>query len=747
MSRPPLLSRLARHAFILGIATAAALVASGARAADRCDDLLGAASPSSAGQAVTAETLLRLRDVGMVGETLAGHAPFSPSPDGNAMAVMVRRADPVSNRSCEGLVVVGLAPGAKPQLLDQGGDMIPFILPNLRGAVFPAGIADVNTPAWSPDGASIAYRKRIDGLTRVWLVRADGTDAHEVVRLADDVDAVGWTADGHSLIVSTWPALRESNRQIDEEGKSGFLYDRRIMPVAGARPLPQEPIPHSFTVVDPVSGAIRPATLDEATRLSPERASSFPAGATSVAVSKTGARAWVRPRDPKLYLSPSELWIETADGKAAPCPFAICREKVLGAWWSADGHTLRFLRKDGRADAGFAFWNWQPGSVAPVKTFATDDVYGNCESAGDRLMCDRDAALDPRQVVLLDPETGKRQTLFDPNPDWHRMALGPVRRLYWRNAYGTECFGDLILPPDHHPGQRHPLVVVQYQTRGFLRGAVGDEFPIQAFAAHGIAVLSVQRPQYWTEARARPGDSRDWETFQQSNQRGWIDRRNVLAATLAGVDLVAGMGLIDTHRVGITGLSEGAMSTWFAVANSHRFLAASLGSCCMDPGTTLLVGGEAWADSLVRSGYPRYGSKDLAYWGPMSLAQSAGHVTTPILMQVPDDEFMLSLESYESLKAQGKPVEMRIYPGEHHWKWQPAHRLAVYQRNLDWFDFWLQDREDRSPAKRDQYRSWEAMKASLPVERHTRPSTGSASVKRPIAAIHASTSHKASSRA
>ena len=39
------------------------------------------------------------------------------------------------------------------------------------------------------------------------------------------------------------------------------------------------------------------------------------------------------------------------------------------------------------------------------------------------------------------------------------------------------------------------MVVVQYDTRGFLRGGTGDEYPIQAFANRGYAVLSFRRPQ------------------------------------------------------------------------------------------------------------------------------------------------------------------------------------------------------------------------------------------------------------
>jgi hypothetical protein len=56
-----------------------------------------------------------------------------------------------------------------------------------------------------------------------------------------------------------------------------------------------------------------------------------------------------------------------------------------------------------------------------------------------------------------------------------------------------------------------------------------------------------------------------------------------------------------------------------------------------------------------------------------------------------------------SMENGARAYEAHIFPDEHHIKWQPAHRLAIYNRNLDWFRFWLQDIEDPDPAKAVQY--------------------------------------------
>src|SRR3546814_17530678 len=71
---------------------------------------------------------------------------------------------------------------------------------------------------------------------------------------------------------------------------------------------------------------------------------------------------------------------------------------------------------------------------------------------------------------------------------------------------------------------------------------------------------------------------------------------------------------------------------------------------------------------------------------PRSLAVNAERIDTPLLMQLADSEAMLALETFTALREHGQPVEMYVFPGELHNKWQPAHRLAVYTRNIDWFD-------------------------------------------------------------
>lgn len=93
-----------------------------------------------------------------------------------------------------------------------------------------------------------------------------------------------------------------------------------------------------------------------------------------------------------------------------------------------------------------------------------------------------------------------------------------------------------------------------------------------------------------------------------------------------------------------------------------------------------------------------------------SVGLNADRVDAPLLINVSDEELLGSVENVARLKDANKPVEMYVYPGEHHIKWRPEHRLAVYRRNIQWLNFWLLDEEVDEPIDPDQYSRWRKMR-------------------------------------
>src|SRR3546814_7191945 len=74
------------------------------------------------------------------------------SPNRRKVSFQVRQADPVSNTYRLQLLVMDVRPGATPEILDEGGDLILQIVPGMSGVLGETGLPDTITPQWSPDG-------------------------------------------------------------------------------------------------------------------------------------------------------------------------------------------------------------------------------------------------------------------------------------------------------------------------------------------------------------------------------------------------------------------------------------------------------------------------------------------------------------------------------------------------------------------------------------------------------------------
>ncbi len=58
------------------------------------------------------------------------------------------------------------------------------------------------SPAWSPDGATIAFLSQRSGFTEIWLVRPDGEGMRQLTHLGRDVAEFAWSPDGRQLAVA-----------------------------------------------------------------------------------------------------------------------------------------------------------------------------------------------------------------------------------------------------------------------------------------------------------------------------------------------------------------------------------------------------------------------------------------------------------------------------------------------------------------------------------------------------------------
>lgn len=547
------------------------------------------------------------------------------------------------------------------------------------------------------------FLKRVDQTVQIWRARADGTGGNQVTYSPVDIDDFRITDDGQAIVFATRPELAAINRSIDREADRGYRYDDRFSPMTASRPFAEGGNVRHYYAQSLVTGTMRPAD-DAEQRLFVAPRSEL---VTELAISpgRTGRKAWIIPPVGDQFFWNSRLAAQDLSGKVVECADPVCTSWVSKPWWSADGRRVRFFRREGWAQSATAIYEWNVDQSAPRRIYSTLDLLFECDPLNDTLICLREGSIEPRKFIQIDLSHRTSVTLFDPNPEFAQLTLGHVERLAWRNRSGVESYGDLVYPVGYQSGRRYPLIVVQYETRGFLRGGTGDEYPIQAFANRGFMILSLQRPRDIGYFRAK-GES----GVDAANLENFADRKSVQSSLDAGIRLLIARGLINERRIGITGLSDGVATVQFALIHNPIFAAAAMSNCCFDASSLLLVGPKA-SRHFEAVGYPSSARNDGSFWDQFSLARNAARIEAPILMQEADDEYLTGLETYSALADAGKKVEMFVYPDEHHIKWQPAHRRSIYLRNIWWFDYWLKGVRPSSSEGIAEVSVWDALNA------------------------------------
>jgi hypothetical protein len=112
----------------------------------------------------------------------------------------------------------------------------------------------------------------------------------------------------------------------------------------------------------------------------------------------------------------------------------------------------------------------------------------------------------------------------------------------------------------------------------------------------------------------------------------------------------------------------------------------------------------------------------LKTWLERSPGFNADKVRAPLRLQLESGGLagvMLKWEMFSRLRQLQKPVEFYVIPDiEHgsHGLQNPTQCLAAQQGAVDWFDFWLNGREDPDPKKAEQYRRWRELKRLLSLQ-------------------------------
>jgi dipeptidyl aminopeptidase/acylaminoacyl peptidase len=664
-------------------------------------------APATPAEPMTTQGLMSIVEIGPTFSS-----SMSLSPDGRRFAVMAHLAQPGTNTYQAAWFVGETAGGKAPVNVGDGGD------PELYKVV--SGGWGNEAAQWSPESKAIYYRKKVNGAVQVWMNPLDGSPARAVTASPGDVTGYRLSLDGSTLYFTSDAPRAEIAAAQAAEYRAGYHADDKDFLLLYLRK-PFHPTYYlqggkpAYWAVDLASGATRlAAPEDQAAFMALQREATLLGDAHASGVRfGTGAfkATWLSVVNPEVnrgLTPPRQIVASTASDGAHPvvCADAACRGNGLeNLGFDAAGEVV-FVRYENGVRQLYA---WRPGAARPRLVKTVQEVISDCRLTAREAICFLETPTWPNHLVSVDLASGTLKTLAEPNPDFGHWKLGQVKRLDWTSAHGVPTWGYLVYPADYQPGHRYPLVFVQYSPQECLRGGVGDEFPTHVFSAHGMMVLCTGGAHPHNPLDATDPDNRKEFVWDYVGFRRQVE---VLSSYEEIIHKLDHDGLVDPKRVGITGLSSGAEAVLYALVHSKAFAAAGAAQIGIDefsyfgyihPGIDIMMKPIGWGDPYKPA--ENFGYKDI------SLSTNVDRIDTPLIVQTADREYLNAVPTFRRWRDAGKSMDLYVFDDEYHVKWQPAHRLNVYNRYVDWFDFWLNDRENDRAAKPEQYALWEGFRA------------------------------------
>lgn len=659
------------------------------------------------------------------------------SPDGKYVAFQTMQGNKDTNEYTAEWYVATTQPHAKIRKIAGGGEAVPERTRFGR----PGGQLTPSDIIWSPDSEWVYFTKKYNEEVQIWRSHISRSKEEQMTHNAGDVDVLKISPDGSKIFFIIGRTRAEIAVFIKKDGEKGYIQGANvrysleggvIIPPCvdkkkykEALKLKKDVCRWTQWIYDIKSKVERKATPDDIEAL-PHKEYSFHdmvlrgiyrgTSMHNIMLRKSspdGAqRAWIENKDSDVYkgVSPPMTLSQSKDDKTIRCFARECTSQrgigFRGLWWHPNGKEIIFQVIDGPYNTLYSFYGWTPGSENVRTILRGDDRFTDCTITGKRLICGRETWISPKEIASINLDDGKVSTLVDVNPEFKNFKFTKIEKIFGKDDYGHKVYAHLVYPKGYKKGQRYPLVITQYHSYGFLRGATGDEQPIHVYAQNGMAVLSIDHQMSNRTATMYIGDTLKRNTKAYTD---WIIRQGPATAIENMVDALTERGIIDPKRVGISGMSSGASFTDTALIRKNYAAASTAYSNIASRNLYSPLSLVGKVDFAVYGGGP-YSAKGSKMRARFAVDANAENIDTPYLLQIADREYYNTIINYNALIDAGKPVEMVIYPNEYHGKWQPSHKYMTYSRNLDWFNFWLRDVEDPAPEKTEQYTRWHKLR-------------------------------------
>jgi dipeptidyl aminopeptidase/acylaminoacyl peptidase len=584
--------------------------------------------------------------------------------------------------------------------------------------------------AHSKDGRTLVYTSTGSGRPNLWIMNADGSDAHQIVTNDDRQAGARFTQDDSAVVFS------------QDRGGNEY-YDIYVVPVSGGTPrnltntpdtsetveefspdgkllaigVKQKTAPSTnLAVMEWPSGAIRQLTHEADPKASWGGSTWSPNGrflyaTRSIGIDDsdifridvaTGASQQLLEHTGKQQISVSDVsrdgrsLLVTSNAKGGYENVAVLElatkslRWITDTQWSANGiaftpdgaSAVVLLNADGRISTRFidvktlqqSERGVPPGLNVPAGSptpFLPD---------GTMLLSHEDSS-HPEELYRLAPDNALTQITHNANETLEHIELPKSQLVTYRSFDGRLISAFVWVPFNLKRNGTAAAVVLPH---GGPTGQTPDAFNGRAelLASRGFVVIA-------PNVRGSTGYGME---FQNANFKdlGGGDLKD----ETAGVDFLKATGFIDAKHVGIWGGSYGGYMTLMAIGKTPSVWSAAVDEYGILNWLSMLEHEDPRLQEYEKTllGDP---VKDRAVYEASSPLKYIREETAPLLVLQGDNDIRVPREEAEQvvsiLKAEGRTVDAVYYPEEGHGFVKREHQRDELTRSVAWLQKYLQN--------------------------------------------------------
>lgn len=634
---------------------------------------------------------------------------YSVSPDGSKVAYSVTRYSVPENSSRTSIYVQGLNETEAHLVAEEG-----------------------SSPKWMDAGATIAFLQRVDGVTQLFSVKAEGGAATQLTHFGEDINAFWLSPDGTQLLYASsvqvekttedrYPGMKKANvRIIDSlmyrhwnywvEGKyshlfltefkgentawgndlmAGEAWDCPLAPYFDDSDVAWAPDSRSifYTSKKSMGRAYATSTNSNIYRYFLESGNTELLTADNKGydklpvVSPDGTKLlWQRMVTPGYESDRARLMCMDLDTKEVTELMAAYDQNADAFSWTADGKSITVISGLKGTEQLFTL---DPTSktLAQVTKGQFDINWASPIEGGylvQRTQLNRGAELYKWVAGVFTPFTNINAEIYD------AVDLSEVQERWIKTSSGEEMLTWVVLPPNFDSTKQYPaLLYCQGGPQSTVSQFWSYRWNIQLMASQGYVVVCPNR-------HGVPSFGQAWN-LQISGDYSGQNIKDYLTA----IDEVSKEPWVDAQRLGCVGASYGGYSVYYlAGVHEGRFKAFIAHNG--------MFNFESFYASTEETFFPNHDFGG-AYWekgnatAQRSYANSphrlVGKWDTPILIIVGEHDFRIpyteGLQAFNAAQLRGIPSRLLVYPEETHFVSRPQNSIIWQHEFFGWLDRWL----------------------------------------------------------